>query len=153
MGVKQGYSALRKGRVSIDGQVYLVTFVTRQRQPVFGDFAVARIAARTLSNRDFWLGSEILCWVLMPDHWHGLIRLRDGDILCRCVNRAKSASALRVNRASERTGALWQSGFHDHALRHNEDLEGVARYIVANPLRAGLVSKIGEYPFWDAIWL
>ena len=29
----------------------------------------------------------------------------------------------------------------------------VARYIVANPLRAGLVTKIGDYPFWNAVWL
>ena len=28
-----------------------------------------------------------------------------------------------------------------------------ARYIVANPLRAGLVKQIGDYPLWDAIWL
>ena len=29
----------------------------------------------------------------------------------------------------------------------------VARYIVANPLRAGLVKKLADYPFWNAVWL
>jgi hypothetical protein len=29
----------------------------------------------------------------------------------------------------------------------------VARYIVANPLRAGLVEHLGDYPLWDAVWL
>jgi len=29
----------------------------------------------------------------------------------------------------------------------------IARYIVANPLRAGLVSRVGDYPLWDACWL
>jgi hypothetical protein len=33
------------------------------------------------------------------------------------------------------------------------DLQSVARYIVANPLRAGLVKHLGDYPLWDAIWL
>ena len=47
----------------------------------------------------------------------------------------------------------WQPGFHDHAVRAEEDLASVARYIVANPLRAGLRGKIGDYPFWNAIWL
>jgi hypothetical protein len=28
-----------------------------------------------------------------------------------------------------------------------------ARYIVANPLRAGLTRRLGDYPLWDAIWL
>jgi hypothetical protein len=29
----------------------------------------------------------------------------------------------------------------------------MARYVVANPLRAGLVKRLGDYPLWDAIWL
>ncbi|PJA25166.1 MAG: IS200/IS605 family transposase, partial [Alphaproteobacteria bacterium CG_4_10_14_0_2_um_filter_63_37] len=28
-----------------------------------------------------------------------------------------------------------------------------ARYLVANPLRKGLVEEIGQYPHWDAIWV
>jgi hypothetical protein len=29
----------------------------------------------------------------------------------------------------------------------------LARYVVANPVRAGLVQRVGQYPHWDAIWL
>lgn len=150
---KQGYRALGKGRVSISGQVYLVTFVTRGRRPIFRDFPLASLAAHTLSSDESWLSSKVLCWVLMPDHWHGLVQLDDRGILSRCVNRAKSASALRVNRLAGTKGPLWQEGFHDHAVRRHEDLRQLARYVVANPLRAGLVSDIGQYPFWNAVWL
>jgi hypothetical protein len=38
-------------------------------------------------------------------------------------------------------------------LRADEDLRVVARYIVANPLRAHLVKRIADYPFWNAVWL
>lgn len=48
---------------------------------------------------------------------------------------------------------VWQRGFHDRALRQEEDLIATARYVVANPLRAGLVDRIGDYPWWDAVWL
>ena len=48
---------------------------------------------------------------------------------------------------------MWQAAFHDHALRKEENLHEIARYIVANPLRAGLVSSLAEYPHWDAVWL
>ena len=34
-----------------------------------------------------------------------------------------------------------------------EDVRAVARYIIANPLRAGLCERIGDYPLWDAAWL
>jgi REP element-mobilizing transposase RayT len=48
---------------------------------------------------------------------------------------------------------LWQKGFHDRALRREDDLAEVARYVVSNPVRAGLVSKTGAYSHWDAIWV
>ena len=38
-------------------------------------------------------------------------------------------------------------------LRKEEDILEIARYIVANPLRAGLVKKLNDYPLWDAIWV
>ncbi|MFK5927062.1 MAG: hypothetical protein QM483_10570 [Desulfuromusa sp.] len=47
---------------------------------------------------------------------------------------------------------IWQKGYHDHALRDDEDLRQVARYIVANPVRAGLVVRAIDYSHWDAEW-
>ena len=89
----------------------------------------------------------------MPDHLHGLLQLGERDELSVVVNRLKSASARYANRALGRTGAVWAKAFHDHALRSDEDLQNVARYVVANPLRAGLVTQGGDYPFWNAVWL
>jgi len=95
----------------------------------------------------------MLAWVLMPDHVHWLLQLGETDSLGEVIGRLKSASSRHTNRALNRTGPLWSKAFHDHALREEEDLQAVARYIVANPLRAGLIKRIGDYPFWNAIWL
>jgi len=95
----------------------------------------------------------MLAWVLMPDHLHGVLQLGDRDKLGTVVNRLKSASARHANRALSRTGGIWVKAFHDHALRDDEDLQDVARYVVANPVRAGLVAHVGDYPFWNAVWL
>jgi hypothetical protein len=46
-----------------------------------------------------------------------------------------------------------EAGFHDHAVRSEEELPALARYIVANPVRAGLVARTGLYPHWDAVWV
>jgi REP element-mobilizing transposase RayT len=89
----------------------------------------------------------------VPDHFHCLVQLGEGDTLPGIVGRFKSASARQANRVLMRQGPFWTDGFHDHALRRNEDLLDVARYIVSNPLRAGLVERVGDYPFWDAVWL
>lgn len=46
--------------------------------------------------------------------------------------------------------AVWQAGFFDHSIRQDEDLRANTRYIIANPLRAGLCAQVGDYPWWDA---
>ena len=48
---------------------------------------------------------------------------------------------------------LWQKGFYDHQIRDEDDLLSNARYIIANPLRAGLVKDIACYPFWDSTFM
>lgn len=93
-----------------------------------------------------------LAWVLMPDHLHWLIQLQQGS-LNELMQQLKSRSAISLNAIMGGTGPIWQKGYHDRAIRQDEDLRAVARYVVANPLRAGLAQHIGEYPFWDACWL
>jgi REP element-mobilizing transposase RayT len=52
---------------------------------------------------------------------------------------------------SGRENRIWQKGFHDRALRRDEDVRTVARYTVLNPVRAGIVSRIWDHPLWDAV--
>ncbi len=89
----------------------------------------------------------------MPDHLHWLMQLEEQKTLAELVRLFKGGTARELNRYLNRQGAIWQRGYYDHALRREEDIKQVARYIVANPLRAGLVQCIEEYSHWDAIWL
>lgn len=96
--------------------------------------------------------SETLAFVLMPDHLHWLVTLKNGT-LDELLRRVKGASAHMINQHLNSTGKLWQAGFHDHALRRDEDVRDVARYLVANSVRAGLVGRVWDYPHWDAVWV
>jgi len=138
---------LRVGRFSEPGRIYHVTTTTHHRQPVFDDFHQARRLIKVLRRTEHNDDASTLAFVVMPDHLHWLLQLGDMVSLSRVVGAMKSVSAHGAGRR------LWQAGFHDHALRKEEDLLGLTRYIVANPLRAGLVSHIGDYPHWDCIWL
>jgi REP element-mobilizing transposase RayT len=149
---KSGHKALRRGRCSLPGHVYLVTTATLDRQEFFTDFQAACAAVCQFVNPRILGDACLLAWVLMPDHVHWLLQLGDRDRLAVVVNRMKSASARGTNRVIGRQGGLWQPAYHDHALRKEQDLKGVARYIIANPLRAGLVRRVGDYPFWNACW-
>ncbi len=81
----------------------------------------------------------------MPDHWHGLLQL-DDEPLGRVVNRFKAGVTRALHASYGRDGRNWDRSFHDHALRADEDVRRVARYIVANPLRAGLIDNVLDYP-------
>lgn len=143
--------ALRRGRSSLVGGIYLVTFTTARRRPWFREWDAASAVARALADPAGWADSKLLCWVLMPDHWHGMVQLGECEPLSRNVGRAK-AMASRCWKAGDES-RLWQAGFHDRALRAEDQMLDVARYIVANPVRAGLVTRLRDYPYRDANWL
>lgn len=143
---------LRKGRFSETGRIYLLTTVTDRRRPIYSDFWCARQLIHELRSADELGLSMTWAFVVMPDHLHWLVELGNSD-LSRLALRVKSCSAIAINRRLGRNGRLWQKGFHDHALRKEEDLKAIARYVVANPVRAGLVTSVRDYPHWDARWL
>jgi len=139
--------ALRVGRFSQAGGIYLVTTATAGRLPVFADFGCARMVVREMRCLAVQGDLTSLAWVLMPDHLHWLIQLSHGASLSALLRAFKGRSARRTGRP------LWQRAFHDRALRREDEILPAARYIIANPVRAGLVQKVGDYPHWDAVWL
>jgi putative transposase len=148
------YDDLRKGRNSEPLRIYFVTTVLACRsEACFSDFQCARIAVSGIRDAHEAETADALAWVIMPDYVHWLFQLREDSSLSVVVKRYKAVTAQRINRLLGRKGSLWQRTFFDHAVRRDEDIQDIARYIVMNPLRAGLVERISEYPHWDAKWL
>lgn len=143
---------LRTGRYSQLSQIYLISAVTHERQPFFTDWRVGRLLVDQFRQIQADSRAESLAWVVMPDHFHWLMELKQGD-LATVVLAVKSRAARSVNAYLGRSGQLWQRSFHDRAIRDEEDLQSVARYIIANPIRAGLVTRVHDYPLWDAVWV
>ena len=140
------YSDLRKGRVSQSGLAYHITTVTQHRTAHFASLDKGRKVVRQLMALQAEGRAETLCYVLMPDHLHWLMVLHKGE-LSEVMQLLKGRSAHALGHA------VWQANYFDHAVRQDDDLRKTARYIVANPLRANLVSRIGDYSLWDAVWL
>ena len=143
---------LRKGRVSLPNQTYVLTCVTLNRTTLFADWPAASSLAQEIHRIGQSHAVDSLAWVVMPEHLHWLVQLKSGS-LAQLMQGLKSRSAIATNRLRGSHGAIWQKGYHDRAVRNDEDLRSVARYIVANPLRAGLVRRLADYPLWDAAWL
>ena len=146
----KGYRALRRYRYSIPGTAYLVTSVVEERRPLFADFDTACRVARFMTGGGKLLDTRVMAWVLMPDHAHWLLQLGHGLSLAASVQRLKS---LTARAAVTEGGPVWQAGFHEHALRGEREWRPAARYLVRNPVRAGLCVSVWDYPFWNAEWL
>ena len=150
---------LRKGRCSENKQIYLITSVTYQRQKIFTNFSLGRLVVQAMQYQHQQQKVESQAFVIMPDHFHWLLALHNNNTLSEVMRSVKGYSGRKIQAIRREQGEvssnqpLWQDGYHDHAVRKEQDLQQMARYIVANPLRANIVKTVADYPLWDAIWL
>lgn len=82
---------------------------------------------------------------LMPDHFHAIVKPAERSIV-QWVDGFKSY-ATHVVRPYTRRPALWQPGFYDRHLRNEREYEEAAFYVMNNPVEAGLVSSIEDWPW------
>ncbi|MBJ7516571.1 MAG: transposase [Stenotrophomonas sp.] len=143
---------LRNGRRTIIGQSYILTFVCHARQRCFDSPDAARIVTQQIAVMEARGLLSSYAWVVMPDHVHWMFELLDQS-LGYLAQRFKSSTALRIRRECGHCGPVWQAAYHDHAIRSDESLQRHAMYVVANPVRAGLVESLGQYPFAWGRWL
>jgi REP-associated tyrosine transposase len=128
------------------GRTYFITFVVWDRLPVFADDRSALSAQACLMGyRErswYWL----LAYCVMPDHIHALLRTRKPGLrLATIVTTLKN----QICRSLRESGSLvkWQPGFYDRVLRDLDDPGLVAKYVVENPVRAGLVKASPQYRY------
>jgi REP element-mobilizing transposase RayT len=156
----KGSKLLRKGRVSITNQFYLLTAVTYERKPILSQTETAEIILSSLLWLENQRKMDLEAAVVMPDHLHFLAELHMGT-LAELMHSLKSYTARKINVLLKRRGRLWQlkrrgrlwqAQYYDHAIRKDEVLHDVIVYCLNNPVRSGLVTDFHEYPFWYCRW-
>ena len=125
---------------------YFLTFCTLDRREIFRDPRVARMTLLQFRRTARSEGFALLAYCLMPDHAHLLVEGRTASADFRkFAKRAKQSSGQVYAHGHKRS--LWQEGFYERVLRSDTDLREVARYIIWNPVRAGLSPTPADYPF------
>jgi putative transposase len=92
-------------------------------------------------------GFRVWCWCIMPDHWHAIIAPPGEKRTVSDLVGAVKSLATRTARRMGLKPPLWQRGFHDRVLRADEGPENFAVYVVANPVRKGLVKEGESWPW------
>ncbi len=125
---------------------YFLTFCTDHRRHHF--IAADRVTLvleqilRVAGDSRF----AIIAYCFMPDHVHLVLEAESDASNClEFIKRAKQFSGFYFKRAFG--VPLWQRYGWEHVLRDHETTLGVARYTLENPVRAGLVSRVEEYPY------
>jgi len=125
---------------------YSLTFCTDFRRNYFEDAAIVRLVLAQFLRVAEQEGFSILAYCFMPDHLHLLIEgVRDDSDARKFITKGKQCSAHAY--AKKFGKRLWQPFGYEHVLRTNEKAVIAARYILQNPVRAGLVRTVLEYPF------
>src|SRR5262245_19396483 len=125
---------------------YHLRFCTHERQPLFSNADVVDLVLRQISRSATENAFAVIAYCFMPDHLHLLIDGQSEASECkRFITRAKQYSGYHYARL--RGGVLWQRYGYEHVLRDDERTLVVARCILNNPLRAGLVERVEDYPF------
>ena len=89
-------------------------------------------------------GFRLYAFALMSNHIHLLIE-PSGEALNIAFTRIETRYAMWFNRKYERTGYLFQNRFRSEAVETEQYFMTVLRYILQNPMKAGLESRPGSY--------
>jgi putative transposase len=125
---------------------YSLTFCTASRQRLFVDASVVELVLAQISRAAREQQFEVIAYCFMPDHLHLLVHGGSDSSECRrFIKLTKQYSGYYYSKTFQ--GNLWQRYGFERTLRREEQTLTVARYIVSNPIRAKLVSNVGDYPF------
>jgi putative transposase len=125
--------------------MFFVTTSTHDRRRLFQVDSNSQLLIETLQHYRRQGYYKLHAFVVMPDHVH-LILTPLGITLERAVGMIKGGFSRRL--ASK--FPVWQRGFTDHRIRDAADMEARRKYLVMNPVRAGLVERAELYRFSSA---
>src|SRR5829696_2541674 len=125
------------------GTIYHVLNRGNGRQALFSKDADYAAFLKLLAEALEKFPVDLLAYCLMGNHWHLLLRPRTADALSQMIAGLTVTHARRHHQhyPNPGIGHLYQGRFKSFPVQSDEHFLTVARYIHANPLRAGLVKR------------
>jgi REP element-mobilizing transposase RayT len=127
-------------RIEYPGAVYHVTSRGNARQSIFIDDVDRQVFLEVLGNvvkKYNWL-CHAFC--LLDNHYHIMVETQDPN-LSLGMRQLNGVYTQRVNIRHHRVGHIFQGRYKAILVEKNEHLLELCRYIVLNPVRAGMVSE------------
>jgi len=133
-------------RIEYPGAWYHVMNRGRRREDIFHqkeDYdAFLQIVRETV---EVW-NLKVSAYSLLPNHYHLLVQTPEGNI-SRCMRHINGVYTQRFNRSHDTDGQLFRGRYKAVLVEGDSHLLEVMRYIHRNPLRAGLIECLDDYPW------
>ena len=124
---------------------YHLVFNTARRGPLLTG-ELAEVVVDAIQTAAQTTSFELLAYTVMPDHVHLLVQGQDERAnAVRLVQRCKQGPRFRYKR--ETGDHLWLPSFFDRVVRRDDDAVEIAAYVLANPVRAGLMPSSAAWPY------
>jgi putative transposase len=134
----------RSLRVEAPGTIYHITSRGNERRDIFHDDVDRRAFLLLLGVAIKRFGWSLSAWVLMTNHFH-LVMQTPQPNLSRGMQWFLGKYAGWYNRRHKRCGHLFQGRFKSILVEKESYFSNVLRYVVLNPVRAGMVARPEDY--------
>jgi putative transposase len=122
----------------VPGGFYHVTARGNGGRPIVRDDGDREDFVRVLARTAPRFGIHVHAWCLMTNHYHLIIEAPSGEV-SKAIQYLNGIYARRFNERHERSGHLFRARFRATVLDCEEHLSAACRYVLLNPVRAGLV--------------
>jgi putative transposase len=134
----------RAWRIEYEGAFYHVLSRGNERREIFYGDDDRRLFLDTIVEASKRFGIDIFAFVLMPNHYHLLLRTNHSN-LSKGMQWLGVAYTRRFNNRHFRSGHLFQGRFKSMLVENDAYMMELSCYIHRNPLRAGMVKRFGDY--------
>jgi putative transposase len=133
-------------RIEFAGALYHLTSRGDRREDIYLDDADREVFLEVLAevcDRFRWVCHA---YCLMSNHYHLLIETREST-LAKGMRQLNGVFTQRSNRRHHRVGHVFQGRYKAILVQKETYLLELARYVVLNPVRAGMVRSVRDWPW------
>jgi REP element-mobilizing transposase RayT len=134
----------RRPRLQFAGGLYHVTARGNRKSTIFHDDEDRRQFLEIFGNAALIFDLNIMAACLMGNHYHAVLETPERN-LSDAVQFINGVYAQRSNRRHQQTGHVFEARFRSIVIQRECYLVRAARYVVRNPVAAGLVQDAGAW--------
>ncbi len=133
-------------RIAIAGGLYHATSRGNRREKIYWDDADRQTwldVVGKVCSRNLW---RVHAWCQMSNHYHLVVETPEAN-LAQGMRLLNGVYTQRTNKRHKRCGHIFQGRYHAVLIERHTHLLELSRYVVLNPVRAGILRDPADWPW------